>query len=231
MSAVIRPATPSDAKAMSAIAQAVFGEGLEPDRARLAAALRQGVNFVAESSGGVVGFVGNFMTRSSSGALRFELDLLAVAAGARGLGIGAALVAASVEAAKTAETDEIRALVASSNQAMQKLCEAGGFERDQTRRMLYVSDARRAIGAGAGASPTLLKHAHLVPVYTLTYSGIWLEGEISQAAIDEAAECAFAACLSRVGAVIPRSDSRIEALLQENDFVKAGDFDWWSIRI
>ncbi len=231
MSAVIRRAMPDDAKAMSAIAQAAFGEALEPDPVRLAKVLSQGLNFVALSRGRVVGFVGNFLTRSSSGRLRFELDLLAVAADARGAGIGAALVAASVEAAKTAETDEIRALVASSNQTMQRLCQAGGFERDQTSRALYVLDAPKGLGAGADVSSALLKDARLTPVYTLTYSGIWLEGEISPGAIDEARERAFADGMSRIGAVIPQADSRLAALLLANGFEKVGDFDWWSIRL
>ncbi len=231
MSAVIRPATPADAKAMSAIARAAFGEGLEPDPTRLARALSQGLNLVAVSSGRVVGFAGNFLTRSRSGALRFELDLLAVAERARGAGIGAGLVAASVAAAKSSDADMIRALVASQNRAMQRLCRAGGFERDRTRRALYVSDASRGLGAGAAVSFALLKDAHLAPVCTLTYSGIWLEGAISQAAIDEARQRASADDMFRIGAVVPRADARLEALLLSNGFGKAGDFDWWAIRL
>ena len=68
MSAVIRRATPDDARAMSAIAQIAFGESLEPDPARLAMALNRGVNFVAVSNGRVSGFVGNFMTRAQEAA-------------------------------------------------------------------------------------------------------------------------------------------------------------------
>ncbi|MCY3778868.1 MAG: GNAT family N-acetyltransferase [Chloroflexi bacterium] len=240
MSVVIRRATPHDAVAIAAIVLEAFGERINEESGRVARVLRQSDNFVAESDDRVVGFVGNFLTRSGSGRLRFELDLLAVAQDARGGGIGAVLVDASIEAAASAKVDVIRTLVASRNAAMQRLCRSRGFRRDPTRHVLFVTDAQVWGGADMEATESLegvvtgeasnTSEAYLIPVETLTYSGIWLEGGIRKSAIDEARRLAYDGGMSRIGAVLPQSDEGAVKLLATNRFDRVGEFDWWTIK-
>lgn len=231
MSAVIRPARAADAAAISAIAREAFGEDVALETARLARVLSQSGNFVAFSNNRVDGFVGNFLTRSSTGALRFELDLLAVARDARGRGVGAALVAESICEAEKTSAEVIRALVASRNRRMQSLCRAHGFERNRLRQALYVlpveSDKR-----GGTESPDAGGHgAHLIPVETFTYSGIWLEGRLDLAGIAEARRRAVCGHRSRIGAVVSQTAGNRQELLEANGFAKIGDFDWWTLSL
>ncbi len=238
MSVVIRRAAPTDAGAIAAIALEAFGERLEAESDRVARVLRQNTNFVAQSDDRVAGFVGNFVTRSGSGALRFELDLLAVAEDTRGIGIGGALVAASLDAAEKAKVDVIRALVASRNRTMQGLCQMQGFKRNLTSHALYVlttlpphSDCKSDIRDGAGLSSAIRHEAHLIPVETLTYSGIWLEGNLSQVAIHDARKRANVSGMTRIGTVLPQAAKSPRELLAANGFDRVGEFDWWTVTL
>ena len=231
MSAVIRRATPRDAAAIAAIIMEAFGDRIEADAAHIAQVLNQHDNFIAECGDRVVGFVGNFVTRSASGRLRYELDLLAVALDARGGGIGAQLVDASIDAALSANAHVVRTLVASRNSAMQRLCRTRRFTRDPIRYVLYVAGAQVWRGAAERQGTVDASEAHLIPVETLTYSGIWLEGRISQSSIDEANRRAYGRGMSRIGAVLPRNDEAAAQLLAANRFDRVDDYDWWTFKL
>ena len=76
----------------------------------------------------------------------------------------------------------LRTLVRSDNFPMQSICASQGLERSRHSYQLYISDKPRR---------TLpdINHDHrarIIPVHTLTYSGYWLEAELSQVAIDMA---------------------------------------------
>lgn len=231
MSALIRVATLADAADIAAISSEAFGEKPDVDSIRLTKALKHGKNFVAIRDTSVVGFVGNFLTRSASGVQRFELDLLAVAEDARGGGIGRALASASIDAGKLANVDLIRTLVAADNKRMQRLCLSQGFIRDHEQYALHVSAVESMTNCGKASSPAGLHEAHLITVETLTYSGIWLEGRLSQAAIEDARQRARYGGMSRVGAVAPLSDDGLQALLGSNGFDLVGEFHWWTINL
>ena len=227
MSVTIRRAEAADAAAVAEIAQEAFGDSIDLDY--LAKALEAGSNFVALADGRAQGFAGGFVTVSGAGGRRFELDLLAVAAAARGMGLGTRLVQRSVEAASAQKVDVIRALVATGNLAMQRILGAAGFQRDEPARQLYARDLyeeRVLPGPPKPSEPA----AHLVAVDTLSYRGIWLEGQLSQAAIDEALARASQTDRSRVGAVIRRSARGEVKLLRANDFSCVGDYDWWTLK-
>ncbi len=231
MSVEVRPATPADADAIAEIALAAFDESLESDAVYVASALCRDGNLVAVSDARVTGFAGSFITRSAAGARRYELDLLAVAEDARGRGIGAALVAASRAAAVALEADLIRALVAANNQPMQRLCCACGFERTSPGQALYVSSAQAGLPQRVGLTGGGEHEAHLIPVETLTYRGVWLEGALSRAALHEARGHASVADRWRIGAAIPIADAGTAGLLAEEGFERVGEFDWWRINL
>ena len=239
MSAVIRRATRADADAIAAIALEAFDETLDTGSQRLANAVSGGINFVALNCDGcALGFVGNFLTRSLAGELRFELDLLAVAGRARGAGLGSALVKASIDAARDTNADVIRALVATQNLAMQKLCDSLGFSRLGSSYDLYVLNL--SVGAaGQGAlrakrerSPNQpAKATLLIRVNTLSYSGIWIEGELGRGTIRAAMERGSSEGRGRVGAVIAKPDQAARDNLTDAGFQRIGEYDWWTIRL
>jgi hypothetical protein len=73
--------------------------------------------------------------------------------------------------------------------------------------------------------------AHLIPVETLSYRGIWMEGILSQDAIDDAHWMARQRDASRIGAVISSEEPAVADLLRSNAFVKIGEYDWWTINL
>ena len=231
MNAAIRAAAPTDASALAAIAFEAFGETLDPER--LAQRLGTGANLVALRDGAVVGFAGGFLTRSSKDELRFELDLLAVSGAARGHGLGKLLIEACLDLARCANVDRLRALVALDNLAMQSLCAACGLQRNDMPHTIMAVDAKNLLLSDRDSVSRIdppESTNHLVPVETLTYSGIWLEGQITRRALDRARRIAILEGRERIGAVVAHNDARAKALLLSEGFASAGDYHWWTLK-
>jgi len=225
MSAVIRRAKPEDIPAVSNIAASALAVRVDADLPWLRRRLTRHLTLVAACREAVVGFVDGFFTADQSGRERFELDLLAVASASRGRGIGGQLLAKSLAFAADSEAREIRALVRSQNQAMQQLCRRQGFRRTPASYNLFIADAKPVTRRPG-------KHqASLIPVETLAYRGIWIEGALSQSAIDAAQLLARERSASRIGALIPAGERAIAGLLRSNSFVKVGAYRWWKISL
>ena len=225
MTVNIRRAAPEDQAAIAQIASQTWSMSLDVDSLSLRQSLSEGLTYVATSGGAVVGFVDIFITAGRSGALRCELDLLAVSEAARGRGIGGRLVKKSVAAATEANAREIRALVRCDNLIMRWLCAGHGFRQSPTSFELYIADPKPV------ACHQHSHEAHLIPVKTLAYSGIWMEGSLSQDAIEDANWLASASGMSRIGAVIAKEEQSVAALLRSNGFLKLGEYDWWTINL
>lgn len=226
MSIQIRRAVADDAVAIAMISRASLDTEMDEARLRHLLVLRRGFTFVAALSNRVVGFADYFLTVSPDDEIRLEFDLLAVHPTARGRGIGRRLVHAGVEQAGRLGAASIRALVAVNNHAMQGLCAAHQFQRSKERFALYV------IGRYP-RSPSCANHvqARLIPVETLTYDGIWIEGDIDQTAIDNALSIAHARKLTTVGAVVSSQDAAAAALFQASHFDCLGKYDWWTLNL
>ena len=77
-------------------------------------------------------------------------------------------------------------------------------------------------------------HIHdgrLIAAETLSYSGLWLEEELSREAICDAHHLASRLDLSVIGAVIPRNAHETGRLLQTSGFRKVGAFHWWTFNL
>ena len=219
----IRRAKPEDARAIRRVAASADLASIDPNSARVRKLLGESLTLVATSPGGVSGFVAGFYTQDAIGGCRFELDLLAVAPGAQGHGIGSRLATAIVAAAMEGGAQLIRALVRCDNRAMQRLCRRKGFAPSVDAFDLYVGEPQPP---KAGS----LKHdARLLKVDTLGYAGIWLEGKVSREAIDDARRLASKSDVSLIGAVIPSRARAACALLERNAFRKVGQYHWWVI--
>lgn len=221
MMLAICQAAQADLAAIAQIIANTFAERVSPQ----ASHLHNNHVLVAELDGMAVGFAASFLTRSAAGETRFELDLLAVDSAARGRGVGYALVAGCIQAAAASGADSLRALVRTDNLAMSRICARGQLLPSARMYELYIADAQPVNAAAAAHA------AHLLPVDTLTYRGIWLEGDLSQAAINQAHHRAWAEKRSRIGALIPAVDAQAAALLTKNGFVSVGEFCWWSLRL
>ncbi len=224
MSPQIRIAKPEDASAISQIAAEAFNLSIDPDDPRVRQILSDSLTYVATRNNRILGFVDNFWTKDSWGRPRLELDLLAVARQARGEGLGSRLIAKSLEIAKQAAAMSIRALVRRDNLPMQRICQHCGFRRSAQSYHLYVSEPRGKLG-----NPVADHRARFIAVDTLSYRGIWLEGELSQTAIDLAHALAFQSGASLIGAVVAANDRSTARLLGANAFDRVGEFDWWVI--
>ncbi|MCY4147030.1 MAG: GNAT family N-acetyltransferase [Chloroflexi bacterium] len=222
MTLLIRPAAQADMAVIAQIAATTFAEGILPQRDHL----RSNFLLVAEWHGAVVGFAASFLTRSAAGTTRFELDLLAVDAAARGRGVGSGLVARCIQTASASGADSLRALARTDNLVMSRIGARAGLLRSACAYDLYIAEA-----TPMNAPASIAHAAHLVPVDTLTYRGIWLEGGLSQAAVDLAHHRAQSQQRSRIGALVPVADAPVAALLTKNGFVSVGEFCWWSLRL
>ena len=222
----IRRARTDDAKAIARLIQACFGEYADPARVARRLALDSAFALVACQSGQVVAFADSFLTISAAGQRRMELDLLAVAESARGQGIASMLVARSMALAAETKADLLRALVAVDNEAMARVCGSLGLT-PSSPVALYVADT---VSCSESTISNAADSAHLVPVETLAYSGIWLEGVVSRAAIERARRLAVKRNFSRIGAVLPAGDSAARDLLAAADFSFVAAYRWWTLK-
>ena len=225
MRLVLRQATSADAPAIARLIHDAFDEEADETRIVCRIGSARGHTIVAESSGAVAGFIDCFETIGADGEVRMELDLLSVSREARGHGIGTRLFAASLELARQSDASFARALIAHDNRAMQRIAHRAGFLRG-AEHGLYVTP-RPTEQEPFPAIP----EAHLVRVETLTYSGIWIEGEISEAALRRALWLACQENRSTVGAVVDHCDAAARLSLAACDFILMGSYNWWHLSL
>ena len=225
MSVQIRPAKPEDAGAIARIAAITGVASIDAESPRVSQILGESRTLVAAIYGDVIGFADGFFTPDPTGGRRYELDLLAVAPAARGRGVGKSLAAASLAAARDGGARHIRALVRCDNTAMQQLCRRCGFSRSSKCFALQVIDPRPV------APRSRYHDARLIAVETLSYAGLWLEGELSQEAIDDAHWLASQRGLTVIGAAMPCEALAAGNLLRANGFQKMGEYHWWTVNL
>ena len=218
MSIVIRPTTIDDAPQISEIIHLAFGE--KSAVSQISSCVKNGnTSFVAEKAGQVVGFVDGFATLSAEEEKRRELDLLAVHPDCQGQGIGTKLIECYTNVDIPA--DYIRALIAVGNIRMEKALTRFGYIPKANACALYVSTS-----AVDEIEFETSSYSHFVSVATYTYNGIWLEGQISQQAIDNALSAKHKE-QDVVGAVVPVMDLDAVGLLQSNNFMLIKLYRYW----
>ena len=223
MNVMIRRATAEDAGAIAMLAAEALATPIDADSSRLRRLLDEGLTYTATLDAEIVGFADSFVTFDRDGRRRFELDLLAVAPHMQGRSIGSRLVEASLAAARERKPALIRALVRSNNRQMRRLCRRHGFAFSGDNCALFVAAPRPV------ARRQRQHSAQLIAVETLAYAGIWLEGELSQDAIDDAHWTASRSNMSTIGAVVPGDATDALALLRANAFKSVGEFNWWTL--
>lgn len=221
MKITFSPATLSDIPALANIKHATWPDEEPLDPATVAAALQTAVHqtYIVAVNGRSAGFVSGFVTQSAAGEQRWEVDLLAVHPDFRRLGLGSRLVETAVNA--TPPVAFARTVIHVDNTPSQRSFARHGFQPSGSPGLLHIC------GQPTAHTTPLPPAAHLVPVNTLTYRGLWLEGELSPAAFQAAQTECLRQQRSLVGTLIPATDSESQQIAQDCGFVAVGMYQVW----
>lgn len=226
MEVKIRHGTIHDIDAIAEIIKLAFGDIVDKERIKQLLTISHNTVYVAVQSEIVVGFVENFVTVSQDNDIRLDLDLLAVHPDARGQGIGKKLIEASINLARQLNVSYLRALIASENRVMQKACKRMNLTPSVDEYGLYVLSPLN-IFEHIKETPK----AHLIRIETLTYTGIWLEGDITASAVDNATVIVKQNQYDIIGAVVNKTHTRTIELLTEYQFVHVNDYHHWMLNL
>jgi len=135
---VIRTATPGDLGAIMAIETASFPTDAWPENAMAAELVSvHGRYIVEEEDGAIRGYAG---LRHLAGGTDSDVQTIAVAEEARGLGLGRALLGELLATAREHGAQEIFLEVRADNPVAQKLYESEGFAEIGRRARYYQPD-------------------------------------------------------------------------------------------
>jgi GNAT superfamily N-acetyltransferase len=175
--------------------------------------------WIVTNDTGLLGFCSGFLTYAADETPRWEIDLLAVTPKARGQGLGRNLVARSMQTGRQRGAALYRGLVAIDNAASARCFEVNGFYATSTCNLWVGQPA-----ATAAPPPPLPDGAHLIPVETLTYRGVWVEGRYDAPTFAAAQQIALNDGRDTVGAVIPHGTSHDAERLR---FTHIDTYHWW----
>ncbi len=211
----MRLATAGDAPEIASLIQAVWADhNPDPDWIARVSLESNHATLVETSGDDLIGFVDAFSTVAADGTLRWEIDLLGVHPDWRGRGVAQRLVRRAVEIGRERGAEIARALVRVDNAASLAVFARCGFTAEPTMNRLCVSAAVRLAAAPTPAD------AFLLSVSTLTYSGVWIEGEQSAAALRCAQAIRTRFGWDTAGAVIPAYHPAPQG------YVLAGQYRW-----
>ena len=165
----IRPAAPSDIPGIARVCEAAFAESIDPE-----VCLRQIADptidlHVAVEGSEIAGFVSAFALDGATDNPWF-VDSLAVHPQSQGRGYGRHLIESTWTTARRRGFRLSRALVRADNAPSQRCFAHCGYATDQRSHSLYIWPPQ-ASAANGKTDPV-----RLLPVDTITYRGLWLEG-------------------------------------------------------
>jgi GNAT superfamily N-acetyltransferase len=223
----VRQANLKDIDAIAVIKQLVWPEDTV-DKVLIARVIAHPdhVILIAWSGNNPVGFADGFMTNAADGTRRWEVDLLAVHPSYRRCGIGRGLVAASTKAGIDAGCGSARALIGIDNLASQRTFAACQYQMQAIPCVLYVT-------AGVSEPLTRMHHsaaAHFVPVLTLNYEGIWIEGAVDKNTLRNAQSICHARGYHVAGVIVPETEDRVIHAAEVMRFAYIGRYHLWEWR-
>jgi ribosomal protein S18 acetylase RimI-like enzyme len=168
---IIRRADPGDAGPIDRVLKDVWNQSIEREVFREHLASADCGIWVATVEGNVAGFVSAFVTPGRQGERRWEIDLVAVRRDDQGKGLGKGLLKQASEGGRSRTLDNSRAFVRTENVQSQSIFEAAGYQSDRRVHLLHLWEPESFEGSGR-AQPEV----KLIPVDTLTYRGLWIEG-------------------------------------------------------
>ena len=165
----VRFARPDDAEAIHQILQDTWKESLLFDVFAHHIASPEHQVFVAVEADEVVGFLSAFLVSCS--VPRWEIDLIIVRSASQGKGIGTSLIQEALTYGSHLGVRSAKASIRIDNYASQRAFSKVGFTTDAHACTLLLWQPL-AFKFVAHVPETV----HLIPVDTLTYRGLWIEG-------------------------------------------------------
>ncbi|MFW6135500.1 MAG: N-acetyltransferase family protein [Chloroflexota bacterium] len=185
--------------------------------------------WVAVEDREVAGFVSAFPTTDRAGHRRWEIDLLAVRPASQGEGLGTRLIRRACEAGHRRHISLARALIGVANVPSQRAFESAGFTTDGRVHRLFLWSP--VPGDDAHPYADLVS---LLPVDTLTYRGLWIEGLASVPAEEQRRAVGAARSMiareerANTGAVIPVDEEHVLAPDLRHDAAMPGEYCWFT---
>ena len=175
----IRSARPDDAQAVHLILQQTWGESLLFDVFNDHISSPEYQVFVAVDRGEIVGFLSAFLVPSLMP--RWEIDLIIVRSASQGKGIGTSLIGKALTYGSNLGARWAKASIRIDNYASQRAFSKVDFTTDAQVRTLFLSDL-----LVCESVTDVPESVHFIPVNTLLYRGLWIEGFIeSQLSLNE----------------------------------------------
>lgn len=166
----IRPAQVDDVAGIAAVIQDVWDDDIDQTNCQnLIDRKIQSVHVVMDQAE-VAGFVSGFLTTSHEGIRRWEVDLIAIRKQNQRQGLAPQLLAAAWQDALAHDVQFARGLIHIDNIPSQRSFARDGYQVDETVLGMYLWDGAEQVAAYPEEAI-----AHLIPVETLTYRGLWLE--------------------------------------------------------
>jgi ribosomal protein S18 acetylase RimI-like enzyme len=227
---MIRQSTQNDVLAVESITQAVWDQKIDHKTFRDHVDSDTRVIRVAIKNDHVAGFVSTFLTVDVHNNLRWEIDLLVVNPENQGQGWGTALIQSVWEDAQKHKATFARAMVRTDNIASQKAFAHAGYSTNGKSHHLYLWPPQKC-----ATQVTIPKDVTFLPMDTLTYRGLWIEGLISphltqkdqSDILSKAQDIVATQKRHNTGAAIPVGE---EATLSEairNKGKIHGEYNWW----
>jgi N-acetylglutamate synthase-like GNAT family acetyltransferase len=224
----IRLANTDDVPGIAALMKNVFDEDINQDYCRELLAGGDYIVRVAAANDDILGLVAGFLTGATGLVRRWEVELLAVHSDHQGKGLGTQLVEAAWTDAESNQVKFARGLTQISNEAAKKCFERAGFTSSgDTLNMVQWKPANFQESSAAYGMVTLL------PVETLTYRGVWVEGldiplgndSDRASAVRAARAMALRENRHFASAVIPASKLLSTEVMGDGTII--GQYQWW----
>jgi N-acetylglutamate synthase-like GNAT family acetyltransferase len=183
--------------------------------------------WVAAEDGEVAGFVSAFVTVAGVGPRRWEVDLIAVRRASQDRGLGTRLIRHVCKAGHARAISLTRALIQAENGPSQRAFRNAGFTATGRPGRLLLWPP------GSGPDNAYTGPVALLPVDTLTYRGLWLEGltsvcaEEQRRAVKAARSIVFEENRANAGAVVPVDESHLLAPDLGSQAHVHGEYHWF----
>ena len=227
----LRRATSTDIKGIATVVYDVWAQDILTDICEDQIKDDTCALWVAADKDDIAGFVSAFLTTGKDGDRRWEVDLVAVRRASQGQRLGQRLVTKACQDARIHNVSVTRAIVRVNNVASQKTFENAGFVTDRRIHKLLLWTSESSDNPIASA-----KNVTLLPMNTLTYRGLWIEGLISEGLTVEQQRSAVRTARSMItsdgrlntGALIPVDEEHLLAAdLREMASVH-GEYYWFA---
>lgn len=226
----IHQAAPEDIAGIATVVREVWQREIDLDLCRSQIEDNSSAIWVASEELTIAGFVSSFLTVEGEGMCRWEVDLLAVRQTGRGQRLGQKLVEATWTDVWKHQARLARAAVRVDNIASQRTFRRAGYTTDGRVHKLLVWSPEPVEG-----QIVCPKGVTFLPVDTLTYRGLWLEGLTSAGVCDNTQQWAVKAARALIaqqgrvntGALIPIEDEHCLADDLRAIATIQGEYHWW----